>query len=193
MVLRRWVGCALACSITACGGDTDEGSTSSTGGPAGALNLEVYATDAQSCPPGNIHVVIGNPKTSPPELVTDAEDGATVNCSVLPQAGGYAARGELARGGQEFSFGGIVTTSAASAAGSASFADPADGTVYASPADKPCIFEFVASAGNGVEAGRLSATFACSELVSQTDGAKSCSARYGALLVQGCEGALSER
>ncbi len=149
--------------------------------------MEVFASSEQSCPPGNVHIDIGNVKTAPPTTVTDGQDGAQVVCAVVPDGDKLAASGSIARGAIAFSFEGLVTAGE-SAIGSVGFRDPASGAAYASPAGSPCVFQFAPGTDQGIAAGRVSVQFDCSNLVIEQDPAAACSARYGYLLLEGCEG-----
>lgn len=182
-------------ALGGCGGD-DTG-TSAAGGatsggpdptaPNGAVSLEVYATEAQSCPYASLFIEIGNVKATPPVVLADGESGTTVTCSVAPHASGFAASGSIAQGDAAFGFADVVTDGA-SAIGSVSFLDPADGTRFQSAPMKKCVFQFAPSTAQGIEAGRVHVQFDCPELVSEADPAVSCSARYGYVLLDNCEG-----
>lgn len=181
---------AAACSEGGRDDDDDGGSGGGGGGglgPAGAVNMEVFESSGQSCPAGNVHIDIGNVKTAPPTTVRDGQDGARVSCAVVPSGGKLEASGSLELGALSFSFGGLVTAGE-SAIGTAGFHDPASGAAYSSPASSPCVFQFAPGTDQGIAAGRLSVQFDCSTLVNEQDPAAACAARYGYLLVEGCEG-----
>jgi len=176
--------------VSAC--SSESAGTSSTGGPSptapeGAVNMEVYATPVQSCPPGNFHIDIGNTKTMPPALVVDGWESATVSCAVIPMSGKFAASGAVKQGALDFSFQDVLTDGS-SAIGTVSFVDPsakASGR-YTSPGSMPCVFQFAPGTGQGVSTGKVWMQFDCSSLVSEVDATKSCSSRYGYVLVDRC-------
>jgi len=175
--------------FAACGGDDTTG-TSSTGGPSatapvGAVNMEIYATPDQTCPIGNAHVDIGNSRVTPPELATDAYEGAVVTCKVVATGMGFSASGAIKKGSLDFAFEG-VTSSGESAIGTVTVKDPATGDSYQSPAGAPCVFQFAPGSGQGLEAGKAWMQFDCSSLVSEKDATHSCSSRYGYVLVDRC-------
>lgn len=187
----------LAClGPLGCGGDDTNGgssttATTSTGPvgtePRGGVNMEVYATPEQTCPPGNIHVDMGNLKAFPPVVVVDGFEGAHVACNVAPAQGtAFAATGTITVGATTFSFGDL-TTDGTSATGSVSFIDAASGEPYSSTGGKqPCVFQFAPGTDQGVEAGRVFVGFDCSDLVNTADANQRCSSRYGYVLVENC-------
>jgi hypothetical protein len=182
----------LALALPACSGSDDPFSSGSTsggaaGGPRGAVNMEVYATEAQACPPGNVHIDIGLVNATPPTLVEHGVSGASVTCSVARDGGVFAASGALSSGSLAFSFDG-VNTGGDSAIGAVGFRDPASGVDYASSDDKPCVFQFAPGTGQDIGPGSIFVQFDCANLVSAGNPGDSCSSRYGYLLLEGCEG-----
>ncbi len=187
MLGLRWIALAAAC-VAGCssGGEAANGSTGDAGAVArGAVDLEVYATEEQSCPPGNVHVDIGHVTTSPPDMLAHGVDGARVECAVVQNEEKFAASGTVARGAASFSFRDVVTAGA-SAIGHVEVVDPASGIRYASSEAHPCLFQFSATSGQGIGAGRIDVGFDCSDLVSAADPSKSCSSRYGSLRLEAC-------
>jgi hypothetical protein len=182
-----------ALALAGCSGDDEnQSSTSSTAppadpGPTGAVNLEMYETELQTCPAGNVHVDIGNVGSAPPVTVEDGKESASVACAVVPESGKLRASGAIAQGAKSFSFRDLVTDGG-SAIGFVTVSDPATGTVYAAPDAKPCVFQFAPGSTQGVEAGRIVVQFDCSSLVSEADAAHECSLRYGYVLLEHCEG-----
>lgn len=156
-------------------------------GPTGAVNLEIYETEIQTCPVGNVHIDIGNVSSAPPVTFENGKAGVAVACAVLPEAGKLRASGSLAQGAKVFSFRDVVTDGS-SAIGFVKVADPATGTEYATPDAKPCVFQFAPGSLQGVEAGKILVQFDCSSLVSAADPAHECSLRYGYVLLEHCEG-----
>jgi hypothetical protein len=188
---------AFALSLIACADDDRPASSSSATtppedpGPSGAVNLELYETESQVCPPGNVHVDVGNVSSAPPVTLEDGKDGAAVACSVVPEAGKLRASGSIAHGAKVFSFRDVLTDGK-SAVGFVTVSDPTSGTVYAAPDGKPCIFEFAPGSTQGVEAGRIGVQFACTSLVSAADATHACSLRNGHVLLEHCEGEPEE-
>ncbi len=192
--MNRLVSAALAVlllPLPACSGDDDGGSGGDGGHggsaprPTGAVAMEVYATMEQACPPGNVHINIGNVQSAPPQTVVDGEDGASVACAVVPSGDKLQASGSIERAELSFSFSG-VETDGTSALGTVSFADPATGVRYESPASSRCVFQFAPGTDQGVSAGRIYVQFDCSDLVSEQDPTESCSSRYGYVLLESC-------
>ncbi|MEO7331873.1 MAG: hypothetical protein ABI193_25075 [Minicystis sp.] len=180
----------LGILLAACGGGDDTTGTSSTGGPSstapvGAVNMEIYATPEQSCPIGNIHLDIGNSRVMPPELATDAFEGAAITCKVVANGGGFTASGMIKKESDDFAFEG-VNSSGESAVGFVTVKDPVTGDSYRSPDTAPCVFQFAPGSGQGLEAGKAWMQFDCSSLVSEKDSTLSCSSRYGYVLVDRC-------
>ncbi|MFO0758369.1 MAG: hypothetical protein U0359_17895 [Byssovorax sp.] len=180
----------LGFSLAACSSDTG---TSGAGGgsgpstaPAGAVNMEIYATPEQKCPIGNVHIDIGNSRVNPPELAVDAEEGASIKCRVAATGMGFGASGSIKKASFDFSFEG-VTSSGESAVGKVTVHDPATGDEYTSPDGAPCVFQFAPSSGQGIEAGKAWMQFDCSSLVSEKDASLTCSSRYGYVLVDRCD------
>jgi hypothetical protein len=178
---------AVACSDDGGGdGGGDDGGGGGSGPVAqGAVNMEVYATPAQTCPPGNVHIDLGNAQSSPQVKVIDGEDGAQVLCTVAPAGAELDASGSIQRGNLRFQF--AVLTGGQSATGSVGFLDPASGAAYSSPEGSPCVFQFAPSSGQGIEAGRIWVQFDCANLVNEQDPAAACSSRYGYLILENCE------
>jgi hypothetical protein len=184
---------ALAFTLAACAdeprkrgsssGETDPGPP----GPTGAVNMEVYATETQDCPPGNVHIDIGAVNAAPPVVHEDGEDGAAVACSVVAEGSKFNASGSLKRGMIAFGFSDLVTNGS-SAIGSVEFTDPATGVRYAATDGMPCVFQFAPGTAQGVEAGKIFVQFDCSNLVSDADATKACSSRYGYVTLEHCEG-----
>lgn len=156
-------------------------------GPSGAVNLEIYETEIQTCPVGNVHIDIGNVNSAPPVTFEDGKEGTAVACSVLPEGSKLRASGSLTQGAKVFSFRDVVTDGKSSI-GVVKVTDPASGTVYEAPDAKPCVFQFAPGSSQGVEAGRIWVQFDCSSLVSAADAAHECSLRYGYVLLEHCEG-----
>ncbi|HZF49854.1 MAG TPA: hypothetical protein VE093_14440 [Polyangiaceae bacterium] len=190
---RALTALVLPFALIACADDDRATSSSSKNsppedpGPTGAVNLEIYGTELQDCPAGNVHIDIGNVSSAPPVTFEDGKDGAEVSCSVVPEAGKLRASGSIAHGSQAFSFKDVVTEGK-SAIGFVTAKDPASGTIYAAPPGKPCVFQFAPNSAQGVEAGRIVVQFDCSSLVSAEDPAHECSLRYGYVLLEHCEG-----
>lgn len=181
---------AAAVSLAGCGGD-DTGATSgsTTGGstaPQGAVSVEVYRNDQQTCPYDSLLLEIGNVKASPPKLVVDGEAGAAITCSVAPMGEAFAANGSLGIGKKALSFGDVLTDGG-SAVGSIRFQDPDTGAGFASAAAEPCVFQFAPSSDQGVAPGRVFVQFDCPALVSEADPTVVCSSRYGYVLVDRCD------
>jgi hypothetical protein len=192
MILRLPFALAALLLLTACSDDrrrksSSSSSTSEDPGPTGAVNFELYGTELQSCPVGNVHIDIGNVSSAPPVTFEDGKDGARVACSVMPEADKLRAEGTIEHGGRDFSFRDVVTDGK-SAIGFVTTSDPATGTVFAAPDSKPCIFQFVPGSSQGIEAGRIVVQFDCSSLVSAANPAEECSLRYGYVLLEHCEG-----
>jgi hypothetical protein len=195
MILRlcpALLALTLASTLSGCGdeprkhsssGETDPGDP----GPTGAVNMEVYATETQDCPPGNVHIDIGTVNAAPPVVLEDGEDGAAIACSVVPDGNKLRASGSLKRGMVAFSFSDLVTDGS-SAIGSVAFTDPASGVRYASVDGKPCVFQFAPGTAQGIQAGKVFVQFDCSNLVSDADASKACSSRYGYVTLSHCEG-----
>ena len=178
---------AIGCSSESESSSGGEGGSVPFEGPRGAVNMEVYASEAQTCPPGNLHVDMGNPRTDPPLQVEDGRGGATVACTVSHSGSQYAANGTITKGDASFSFSDVVIDDdLPSALGMVAFVD-ADGVQYQSQSAKPCVFQFAPQTEQGVVAGRIFVQFDCTSLVSAADPANDCSSRYGYVLVQGCE------
>lgn len=74
------------------------------------------------------------------------------------------------------------------ATGTISFKDPAGAATYTSPVQKPCIFQFAPGTSQGIEAGKVHMQFDCASLVNDADPTRSCSSRYGSVLVDRCAG-----
>jgi hypothetical protein len=188
---------ALPLALIACADDDRRSSSSSPStppadpGPTGAVNLELYGTELQDCPIGNVHVDIGNVSSAPPVTFEDGKDGAAVACSVLPEAGKLRASGSIAHEAKAFSFRDVLTEGK-SAIGFVTVSDPGSGAVYAAPDAKPCIFQFAPGSTQGIEAGRIVVQFDCSSLVSAANAAHECSLRYGYVLLEHCEGEPEE-
>jgi len=183
---------ALAASLVACSSDEPRRSSSSNEepappGPTGAANMEIYATETQDCPPGNVHIDVGTVNAQPPVTFEDGEDGAKVACSVVPEGGKFRASGSLAHGAYAFSLRDLVTDGS-SAIGAIDFTDPGSGERYATVDGKPCVFQFAPGSGQGISAGKLFVQFDCSNVVSEADPAKACSLRYGYVTLEHCEG-----
>jgi hypothetical protein len=190
----------LACLVSllllsACSGDdtSTAAATGSSGGgsgpstePQGAFNVEIYATMAQTCPPGNVHIDIGNTKLVPPTVVVDGVDGATVSCKVAQMGESFAASGEIKAGTSHVSFADVLTDGG-SATGTVTFDDPATATQYVSSTALPCVFQFAPGSGQEVSAGRIFVQFDCSDLVSAANPADTCSARYGYAYFENCD------
>lgn len=192
MILRPLAFTALALSLIACGDEPKNNSTSSGDppedpGPSAAVKLEIYATEAQDCPPGNVLIDLGNVSSAPPVTFEDGKDGSAVACSVVPESGKLLASGSITRDATSFAFRDVLTDGA-SAIGHVSFKDPESGAIYATPDGKPCVFQFAPGSGQAIEAGRIFVQFDCSNLVSEADPTKACSGRNGYLLFEHCEG-----
>lgn len=182
----RVLALLLGLCLTACSGETgDTGGGPDENAPHGAANMEIYTSDAQSCPLGNIHVDLGNTKLSPPELLADGYEGAEVACSVALVTAKWAASGKITQGALLFEFGDILTDGS-SATGSVRVKDPESDTLYESPDNEPCIFQFAPSSDQTVEAGKLFIQFDCANLKSQADATKSCASRYGYVYADRC-------
>jgi hypothetical protein len=193
MTARLWTAIAAItlslASLAGCSSDEPKPSTSGDPPgepkPTGAINMEVYATETQSCPPGNVQIDVGTVNSSPPETVVDGKDGAKVSCSVAPSGGKFNASGSIEKGSLSFAFRDVVT-GGMSAVGQVEFSDPAAGVRYASTLDKPCVFQFAPGSDQGVEAGRIFVQFDCATLASAADPLDVCSARYGYVLLENC-------
>lgn len=195
--MRATAFCTLLCTFTSMHGigcSSDERRPSSTGDETsadpkatGAVNMEVYATAVQSCPPGNFHVDIGNVNAAPPMLYEDGQSGASVACSVLTEGSKLRAGGTIAKDTFSFSFRDVLTDGT-SAVGQVEFTDPATGTVYASSDLGPCVFQFAPSSGQGVSAGQIFVQFDCSNLISKVNPNETCSSRYGYVRLEHCVG-----
>jgi len=174
-------------ALPACSSETQ--GVSSTGpsptAPEGAVNMEVYATPEQTCPPGNFHVDIGNTKVTPPALLVSGEGGVTVTCAVVAQGAKYQASGAIKQGSLDFSFQDVLT-SGGSATGTVSFVDPKGSGRYTSVASAPCVFQFAPSSAQGIGAGQVFVQFDCAALVNEADATKSCSSRYGYVALDRC-------
>jgi len=182
MALMLALGCSDETKSSASGHGSGGTGPSGTE-PRGGVNTEIFATPEQSCPPGNVHLDVGNLKTNPPEKEVDGFAGASIACSVVPMGESFAASGEIAQGDVHFRFGDL-TTKGDSATGSVSFESA--GVRYASTTAKPCVFQFAPSTEQAVSAGSLWVQFDCSSLVSDADASKACSSRNGYLLVENC-------
>jgi hypothetical protein len=190
---------ALAAPATGCSDETESAAATtgaSTTGPTGserfgAVNLEIYAQPMQTCPVGNVHIDIGNVKTEPPQTVSDGFAGASVTCTVAQVALQFVASGSIVQESgdpqksRDFSFSGLETEGV-SGLGMVAIKDPADGTKYESNMDKPCVFQFIESAGHSVTPGRISVQFDCTQLVSEANSADTCSLRFGYVLLDKC-------
>ena len=184
-----WGIAAASLCLAGCGGDDTSTSGSTSGGstgPEGAVSLEVYRNDQQTCPYGSLLIEIGNVKASPPKLVVDGEAGAAITCSVAPMGEAFLASGSVGIGKKAMSFG-VVLTDGGSAVGSIRFQDPDTGAGYASSPAQQCLFQFAPSSDQGIEAGRVFMQFDCPALVSEADPTVVCSARYGYVLVDRCD------
>ena len=179
--------------LLGCSGDTVIPGGSSTGegpsttAPEGAVNVEIYATPEQTCPVGNVHIDVGNSKIEPPKVEVDGWQGASITCSVAATGSGFAASGTLKKGALSLTFKDVLSDGK-SATGTVSFKDPAGATTYTSTAATPCIFQFSPGTSQGIDSGKAFMQFDCSNLVNQGDPTKSCSARYGYVLVDRCAG-----
>ena len=185
---------ALPAGLLACSGDPDPtGGSSSTGegpsttAPEGAVNVEIYATPDQTCPVGNVHIDLGNSKVEPPKVEVDAWQGASVTCSVSATGSGFAASGTLKKGALSLTFKDVLSDGG-SATGTISFKDPAGAATYTSEAKTPCIFQFAPGTAQGIDTGKAFMQFDCASLVHDADPKLSCSARYGYVLVDRCDG-----
>lgn len=190
-VSRLLIPVSLSAALFACSSDERRGSfteeTTAAPKPAGAVNMEVYATAVQTCPPGNIHIDIGNNSASPPLVYEDGQDGAAVTCAVLSDGSKFHAEGNISKGAFSFSFRDVVTDGA-SAVGHVEFTDPASGAVYASTDLSPCVFQFAPSSEQGISAGKIFVQFDCSNLVSSMKSSDACSSRYGYVRLEYCAG-----
>lgn len=156
--------------------------------PTAAVSLEIYATQEQMCPVGNIHIDVGVWNAAPPVFSVNGEDGAVIACSVKPGiAGKFDASGSVDVGKSSFAF--QVSTDGTSAVGEVEFDDPATGTHYKSNAMSPCVFQFAPGTLQGVKAGELFVQFDCANLINETDATATCSSRYGYIRIFNCEGA----
>ena len=184
---------ALPVGLLGCSGDTTIPGGSSTGegpsttAPEGSVNVEIYATPAQKCPVGNVHIDLGNSKVEPPKVVVDAWEGASVTCSVTATGSGFAASGTLKKGALSLTFKDVLSDGASST-GTISFKDPAGAATYTSTAAAPCVFQFAPGTKQGIDSGKAYMQFDCASLVNDADPALSCSARYGYVLVDRCMG-----
>lgn len=167
------------------------GATSQPSGRKGAVNVEIYESQGQSCPLGNVHLDIGSVNSSPVAEVADGE-GATITCRVAEGQSGsgdagppFAASGSLAQGSVSFRFANVTATaSTPSATGEVVIRDPNAGGEYAS---QSCVFEFLATQGDQIGPGMLHVEFQCGTLASAADPAKTCAARNGYLLLEACD------
>jgi hypothetical protein len=188
---------ALAPALLACSSEerrrssSDDDETPPDPGPSGAVNVEIYATEAQSCPPGNIHVDMGNVKSAPPVTLEDGKDGASVVCAVVLEGEKLRASGAIKHGAASFGFSDVVS-GGGSAIGLVELTFPGSGVRYATPSDKPCVFQFAPGSSQGIEPGKISVQFDCSSLVSESDAKDACSLRYGYILLEHCEGEPAE-
>jgi hypothetical protein len=195
MSLLRWIApsalaLALTLGLSACSDDGSGTSSSDDSGngdpkPTGAINMEVYATEEQSCPPGNIHVDVGAVNASPAKTVTDGEDGAKVACAVVPSGGLLSASGSIEKGSASFAFAVKVESGKPSAVGEVAFTDPGSGVRYAS-AMPPCLFQFAPGSGQAIKEGEIFVQFDCPALESAADPNDACSSRYGYVRLENC-------
>lgn len=155
-------------------------------GARGAINMEVYAAEMQTCPAGNVHIDMGSVNSAPPNLVLDGKSGGAVSCAVVVTGGGYRASGHIQQGTDDWSFSDVVTDPGQSATGIVSFKDPASGTMYRTPTNQPCVFQFAPGTGQTIDEGKVFVQFDCGHLVSDDNPADECSARYGYVLLEGC-------
>lgn len=179
----------LALGLAACSDDRSGTSSSddeeAEPKPTGAVNMEVYATEEQSCPPGNIHIDVGFVNASPAKTVTDGEDGAKVSCAVGPSGGLLSASGSIEKGAASFAFSVAVESGKPSAVGEVAFTDPASGVRYAS-AMSPCLFQFAPGSSQGIKEGEIFVQFDCTALESEADPKLACSSRYGYVRLENC-------
>lgn len=178
---------SLGCSDDERRASSSDNETNSVPQATGAVNMEVYATAVQSCPPGNIHIDIGNVNAAPPLVYENGQDGAEVACSVLAEGAKFRAGGSLKKGMFSFSFHDVLTDGT-SAVGQVQFSDPKDSTVYASSDLGPCVFQFAPGGEQGVSAGQIFVQFDCSNLISMADPKAACSSRYGYIRLEHCVG-----
>jgi len=179
------LGCSGDTATSAASGSTGAGPSSTA--PEGAVNVEIYTSTEQDCPVGNVHLDLGNSKVDPPRVEVDAWEGASVVCSVTANGDGFTASGTLKKGALSLTFKDVVS-SGKSATGTISFKDPAGAATYTSPVQKPCIFQFAPGTSQGIEAGKVHMQFDCASLVNDADPTRSCSSRYGYVLVDRCAG-----
>lgn len=180
----------VAAALPACSHDETTGSSSTGGGPdpngpAGAVNMEVYSTPDQTCPPGNFHIDVGNTKITPSELVLNGESDTTIACSVIPTSGKFATTGSIKQGDLDWSVKDLLTDGT-SATGTVSFVDPSGSGRYTSSMTHPCVFQFAPGSKQGISTGDVFVQFDCSDLVSEADATKSCSSRYGYVQFERC-------
>ena len=179
------LGCSGDIATTAGGSSTGEAPSATA--PEGAVNVEIYASSEQTCPVGNVHVDVGNSKLQPPKVEVDAFEGASVVCSVTANGDGFTASGTLKKGPLSLTFKDVLS-SGMSTTGTISFKDPAGAATYTSPAGTPCVFQFAPGTSQGIEAGKVYMQFDCTSLVNDADPKLACSARYGYVLVDRCDG-----
>lgn len=180
----------LSLSLAGCGGDERPPRDTSPKGPdgtepMGAINMEVYAEQSQTCPPGNIHIDIGTVNSSPAVLVVDGFEGAKVTCSVVKSGGAFKASGSIEQGDLAWAFTDL-TADGPSAIAQVEFTDPKAGTRYLSNVAKPCVFQFAPGSLQGVDAGHIFVQFDCPDLVSVADPTNTCSSRYGYVRLENC-------
>ena len=178
---------AFISSLTGCsGGDGSSGPQVFTG-PSGAVSLELFQAQDQTCPAGDVFVVIGDVRAAPPIGVHDGEDGAQVSCRVASSAGDagpFTASASLAHLGAYVTIDGLVTNpKTSSASGEVHVKDPAKGTEYSS---KSCLFEFAPGTSEGAKPGEIFVEFQCGNVTDPTDAASACSIRHGYLALSGC-------
>lgn len=180
--------------LAGCSDDSGESNSGGGGeggeyfsGPRGALNLEVYAADQQTCPPGNVHLDIGTVNASPPIFVYDGISGAGVTCTVKPTGQGLGVTSHLTNASNDVSVTDMITDAGVSAVGIVRFVEPASGAVYSSPINQPCVFQFAPGTDQTIEAGRVFVQFDCGHLVNEADATQECAGRYGYLHLEGCD------
>lgn len=174
----------VACSDEPRRGGSDEPEPDGTE-PAGAVKMEVYATEEQTCPPKDLQLAIGNVSSSPPVKVFDGFEGASVACAVVPKGDAFQASGTITDGSFTFSFRDLLT-GGSSAVGNVEIIDPKTGVTFASSSATPCVFQFAPNSEQSVAAGRIFVQFDCSKLVSAASAMETCSSRYGYVLVENC-------
>lgn len=184
----------LAIPLSLCACSDDELHISATSGgpevpdtnPTGAVNMEVYATETQTCPPGNIHIDVGAVNASPPVFVKQGEPGTTLECAVVSATGKkFNASATIEKDTFAFAFSDVITDGG-SAIGHVEFTDPKSGTRYSSGAAMPCVFQFAPGTAQGVNAGEIFVQFDCPSLVSAADPKSACSSRYGYIRLFNC-------